>query len=71
MITLSPTFKTKRKQLCLDVLEMIIVCALKISLYYLLSIKYMCRCKQTKLVLEKFVLFVNYPIKPEETAKLA
>ena len=55
----------------LRMLEMIIVCALKISLYYLLSIKYMCRCKQTKLVLEKFVLFVNYPIKPDETAKLA
>ena len=42
MITLSPTFKMIRKQLCLDVLEMIILCALKIRLFYLLSITYIC-----------------------------
>ena len=31
----------------------------------------MCRCTQTKLLLKKFVLFVNYQIKFDETAKLA
>ena len=31
----------------------------------------MCRCKKTKLLLKKFVLFVNFQIKLDETAKLA
>ena len=32
---------------------------------------YMCSCKQTKLQLKKIVLFVNFQIELDETAKLA
>ena len=71
MITLSPTFKMIRKQLCLDVLEMIILCVLKIRLYYLLSITYICVGVNRQSCYVKICFIGKLPNKLDETAKLA